>query len=439
MAFSLFALTLILSSAEPVAQPPPPRPSATSPAPETDLAAFGRLRAEGVAAYRAGDLEIASARLAEAERHLPNHPGVMRLRARIAAGRGDLPETLAQLDRYARAGLTLDIAAEPVLTATAETPGHADVLARLRANAAPVGADRLSVVATVPGAGLVESVVRDTARGRWLISRVAARDIQALDDDGRPAPFLSASPHVEGVLGLVFDAPAGLVWAATSPAPPATHGRETPGPAAILGIDARNGQARSVHPLPPSEKPRGLGDILRTRDGRLYFSDGLAGEVFHLDPTSGDLTVFIASGALASPQGLVETPDGRSLVIADYSSGLWLAPRSGEAPRQLAAPDTAVLIGIDGLITDGASLYALQNGVAPQRVLKLTPDANWSQIDRVEVLAANLPELDEPTTGTIVDGDLVFVARSQWSDFDSDGKLKTSVPAAAVVARLRLD
>ncbi|MGA0546672.1 hypothetical protein ACO2Q1_15475 [Brevundimonas sp. VNH65] len=439
MGFGHLALALVLSAAEPAPHSPPSRPVAAPAAPETDLAAFGRLRAEGVAAYRAGDLPTAAARLAEAERHLPNHPGVMRLRSRIAAARGDLPEALAQLDRYARAGLTLDVAAEPVLAAAADTPGHAEVLARLQANTAPVGADRLSVVAAVPGSGLVESLVRDTSRGRWLVSRVAGRDIQALDDTGRLTAFLTPSPAIEGVFGLALDASAALIWAATNPAPPAAHGRETPGPAAVLAIDARTGEVRSTVPLPPSERPRGVGDILRTRDGRLYVSDGLTGEVFDLDPTSGALGLFIAPGVLGSPQGLIETPDGRNLIIADYSSGLWLVPRSGEAPRRLVAPDTAVLIGIDGLITDGTAVYTLQNGVAPQRVLKLVLDETWTRIDRVEVLAANLPELDEPTTGVIFENDLVFVARSQWSDFESDGKLKTQEPAAALVARLRLN
>ena len=439
MGFGLLALALVLSAAETLPQSPPAPPVVASAATEADLAAFQRLRAEGVAAYRAGDLSTAAARLAEAERHLPNHPGVMRLRSRIAAAQGSLPEALAQLDRYARAGLTLDVAAEPVLAAAADTPGHAEVLARLQANAAAIGADRLSVVAAVPGSGLVESLVRDTTRDRWLLSRVAGRDMQALDDRGGLTTFLAASPAIEGVLGLTQDASAKLIWAATNPAPPAVHGRATPGPAAVLAIDARSGEVRSTLPLPPSEKPRGVGDILRTRDGRLYVSDGLTGEVFDLDPTSGTLKVFIAPGALGSPQGLVETPDGRSLIIADYSSGLWLAPRSGEAPRRLVAPDTAVLIGIDGLITDGTAIYALQNGVSPQRVLKLVLDETWSRIDRVEVLAANLTELDEPTTGVIFENDLVFVARSQWSEFESDGKLKTQEPAAALVARLRLN
>ncbi|MFC5373372.1 hypothetical protein ACFPIF_12440 [Brevundimonas faecalis] len=62
-----------------------------------------------------------------------------------------------------------------------------------------------------------------------------------------------------------------------------------------------------------------------------------------------------------------------------------------------------------------------------------------SRIDRVEVLAANLPQIDEPTTGVLHDGHLVFVARSQWSDFAADGGLRTAEPQPAIIARLRLD
>lgn len=438
MASALFALMLAGFSVEPMQTTlPPVPPEATTR--ETDTAAFRRLRAEGVAAYRTGDLKTAAARLAEADGHLPNHPGVMRLRARVAAADGDPIESLAQLDRYARAGLTLDVAAEPALTERPETPRQAAVLARLLENAAAVGADRLSVVATIPGGGLVESVVRDVSGERWLVSRVAGRDILAVSDDGRITDFLPASKGTEGVLGLALDVRAGLIWAATSPAPPAAHGRDETGPAAILAIDLDSGEVRSVHPLPPSGASRGIGDLVRTRDGLVYVSDGLTGEVFRLNPASGTPETFVASGVLASPQGLVESPDGQALIIADYSSGLWFVPRTGEPPHRMTTPDDAVLIGVDGLITDGAALYALQNGVTPQRILRLVPDADWRRIETVDVLAANLPELDEPTTGVILGRDLVFIARSQWSDFDSDGKLKTSEPAAAVVARLRLD
>jgi len=33
----------------------------------------------------------------------------------------------------------------------------------------------------------------------------------------------------------------------------------------------------------------------------------------------------------------------------------------------------------------------------------------------------------------------VFVSRSQWSDFDGEGALRTPTPEPALIARLRLD
>ena len=40
---------------------------------------------------------------------------------------------------------------------------------------------------------------------------------------------------------------------------------------------------------------------------------------------------------------------------------------------------------------------------------------------------------------TVHDGELVFVSRSQWSDFDREGALTTPEPAPALISRLRLD
>jgi len=61
-------------------------------------------------------------------------------------------------------------------------------------------------------------------------------------------------------------------------------------------------------------------------------------------------------------------------------------------------------------------------------VLKLTQDAGWTSILAVEVLAANLPMIDEPTTGLVRNRELVFVSRSQWSDFDGDGAQRRRSP-----------
>lgn len=411
-------------------------PATAQEAAESDVAAFQRLRAEGVAAANAGDLAAAEARLTEADARIPNHPGLMLMRARLAAAAGRPADALALAQRYADAGLSMNLGGDPSLADLQDQPGFAALEAAVEANRAPVGAGRLTPLAAVPGGGLVESVARDAPRRRWLAAMIRDRTAVALDDAGGVSPFLQPEAEIGGVLGLAMDAPAGVLWAATAPLPPAMHGRaaETPPPAsALLRIDAASGRVLARFPAPTG---RMLGDVTLAPDGTVYVAGG---DLFQLTPGGEALEIFLPAGAMRSPQGMAVAPDGGALIVADYSSGLWRVDRASGAAARLEAPADVSLIGIDGLVSDGRFLYALQNGTAPQRVLKLIPDAGWRRIAAVEVVAANLPEIDEPTTGLIHDGDLVFVSRSQWTDFDGEGAPRTASPEPALISRLRLD
>ena len=411
---------------------------------ESDVQAFRRLRAEAVAAAGADDLVTAASRLAEADALIPNHPGLMLMRARLAVGAGQPEAAMTQLNRYAGAGLVMDLAGDLALWALTGHPDLDALAAVIEANRAPVGADRLSELARVDGSVIVESLIRDETRGRWLVSQVRGRTIVALSDDGTVSDFLvpGAAPEIGGVLGMALDAEAGLLWAATSPLPPAVYGLGADAvlpPPELLKIDLSTGVVLARIAAPSGALERGLGDIVRASDGAIHVADSVTGELLVLRPGASRLEVLLPAGTLGSPQGMVVTPDGTGLIVADYSSGLWRVDRATGAATRLLQPAIDSLIGVDGLTTDGRFLYGFQNGVAPQRVLKLTPDAGWSSILAVEVLAANLPIIDEPTTGLVRNRELVFVSRSQWSDFGGDGAQTTAAPAPAIIARLPLD
>ena len=404
---------------------------------ETDVAAFQRLRAEGIAAANADDPQTAEQRLAEADARIPNHPGLMLMRARLAAAAGRPIEAMALVQRYAAAGLAINLDGDRALAGLRNQPEFAMLEAAVEANRTPVGAERLSPAATIPGANLVESIVRDEARGRWLVSQVRGRTVMALDDAGTLSPWLEIDSRIGGVLGLVMDARADVLWAVTAPAPPALRGLNQGAArpeAALLKIDAASGQVLARYRAPADNET--LGDVTMGPDGTVYVAGG---DLFLLRPAGEVLEVLTPAGLMRSPQGMAVTPDGAALIVADYSSGIWRVDRASGAAVRLDVPPNASLIGVDGLISDGRALYALQNGTTPQRVLRLTPDAVWSRIQTVEVMAANLPQIDEPTTGLVHDGELVFVSRSQWSDFDGEGALKSPEPAPALISRLRLD
>ena len=65
----------------------------------------------------------------------------------------------------------------------------------------------------------------------------------------------------------------------------------------------------------------------------------------------------------------------------------------------------------------------MQNGIKPNRVVRLTFANDWRAIEKLEVLEANNPVFDEPTLGVVVGNKFYFIANSQWAAIDEDGQL----------------
>lgn len=402
---------------------------------ESPAAEFRRLRSEGVAAANAGDMATAAAKLTQADALVPNHPGLTVLRARLEAARDRMPDAVALMDRYAGFGFTIDVTADETLQRISVEDGFASVLRQLTANASPVG--KLEIVGQIEGAYLAEAVAWDERRDRFLISGVHGRTILAVKREKSLSRYLAASPDIDSVMGLAADAPRGVLWASVSARPqasgmPADH----KGAGGLLKIDLASGRVLARYDAPRAED-RAMGDLTLAADGTVFVSDSMTGEIWRLRPGAASLDRVLAGGVLPSPQSMVATGDGR-LIVADYTSGLQVVDLASGAVSALPVPANASLIGTDGLIRDGDDLIAFQNGANPQRIVRLTLDAAMTRVEGWSVLAANLPNLEEPTSGVVVGDDLVFVARSQWTDFAEDGSLKRNPPGPAVIARLKL-
>jgi len=89
-------------------------------------------------------------------------------------------------------------------------------------------------------------------------------------------------------------------------------------------------------------------------------------------------------------------------------------------------PGGGSALGIDGLVADEDTLFAVQNGIVPPRVIRieLARDAAGAPVAvrAVREVDRNLELADEPTL--LVrhgDGGLVYVANSQWEKYGEDG------------------
>jgi hypothetical protein len=123
-----------------------------------------------------------------------------------------------------------------------------------------------------------------------------------------------------------------------------------------------------------------------------------------------------------SLQGVAPSPAGDVVFVADYSHGLLRVELgSGEVHRLADAPGSTSL-GIDGIALDRGAIIAVQNGVAPARIMRFVLGASGRDIVRAEILDRHSTVADEPTIGTIVGGDFVYVANSQWEKYDGTGK-----------------
>lgn len=279
---------------------------------------------------------------------------------------------------------------------------------------------------------LVESVAFD-ARGRLLVASIHRAGVFRLDQDGRLRRF-SPEGATQGVFGLAADPERGWLWAASSDSP---YDTAEGGGAALLKLDLRTG--RLLARYEPGDGAHAFGDLALGPDGSVYVSDGPARQVLRLPPVGGGLELVTEFPERGSPQGLAVWPEGGWLIVADYGTGLHRVVLATGERTPVAGPEGVELRGLDGLVLapDGR-LIAIQNGTRTPRVLALSLSPDWTAVTAAEVLAEG-GDLSEPTTGVIGGGGLVFVARSQWTDFGPDGQPRTPTPEPAVIARLPLE
>ncbi|MGZ3425679.1 MAG: SMP-30/gluconolactonase/LRE family protein [Polyangia bacterium] len=326
-------------------------------------------------------------------------------------------DTAATIDRLAALSSWLDLAREHDLDGVRADPAVAAALARLEAVRtrvvgkaevrAPRDADDL----------LVEGLAWDPASGDLFVSSVHRRRILRIGGDGQPRDFVPpGSGGLYGVLGMRVDPKRGLLWATSSALPEvAGLGTEERGHTTVHCFELKSGVVRAKLELYDPDHKHHFDDLVLDGDGRAFVSDGFGGAIYVIAP-DGTHAAWLPPGALASPQGLAWSADGRTLFAADYGRGLAAIDRDTRAVRWLRADD-AVLSGLDGLVLDprDGALIATQNGLAPPRVVRLRVEG-----DRVrsEILLMNAPKMSEPTLGAIIDDAFVFVGNAQWDSFD---------------------
>ncbi len=381
---------------------------------------------QATAAYEAGEMT----RFTELTRALveawPDHPRLIYNQACGHALQGHSDTALDLLDRLADMRVAFDIAEDKDLESLRELPRYSALVNRFAAiNEPTVSSEvvlRLEDPEFVP-----EDVAWDPVSGDLFLSSIRQRKIVRIDDQGHQSRFVGY-PEVPmlAALSMAVDSERRRLWLTTAGATSMIDYRaeEHEGASELLGFDIDGGRPLVRVSAPADGERHELNDLAIEADGSVLVGDAPVGAIYRLAPGADTFEVVVPPGTMFSPQGIVILPDSGQTLVADYSRGLCTVESDGTV-RLLKSPENAWLGGIDGLsVVNRRELMAVQNGITPNRVVRIRLAESVDRVAAVEVLDLAHPEFDQPTLGEVVGMDFLYVANSLWGAWDSEGQQK---------------
>ena len=225
-------------------------------------------------------------------------------------------------------------------------------------------------------------------------------------------------------MGMKVDAKRRLLWVCTAGhAQMSNYKPEDNGRSGVFKYDLRTGRLLKKYLLPEKQGGHWLGDLVLNSRGDVFTSDSISPAIYFIDHRNDELQPFLETSDFVNPQGLAFTPDEDHLFMADYSLGLFLIDLKSRHYEKVGPPPHTTLLGIDGLYADGKNLIGVQNGINPNRVVRLELADNFRSVKRLDVLEVNHPLFNEPTLGVLVKKQFYVIANSQWAMIDDKGQL----------------
>lgn len=388
------------------------------------------LSRDAEAAYRRKDYATALTAASAALQLRPDSPRILHRLATLSALTRDPSAALGYLNRLAALGVSLPLERDPDLAALQGTPPFLRLLQQFAANRAPQG--EAEVWVELPGrTGIIEGIAFRPRTGDFFFADVHHRGIWRRDRTGGIFRFSAEDDELLGIFGLAIDEARNTLWAAMS-AVPEMEGftAELAGAAGLAEFDLATSELRRVIPALRDGRDHGFGDLLVTPDGTVYVTDSKAPVIWKLTPGGEELEKLAESPLFISLQGIVLWQ--HEVIVADYSNGLLAVDPATGAVRSFAPPPGVTLLGIDGLVAIPDGIVAIQNGVEPQRVVRIAFTPGADAIASFTVLASALPHLTDLGLVTLVEDRPTVVANSGWEDFDA----RRTGPAAARTVRL---
>lgn len=294
-------------------------------------------------------------------------------------------------------------------------------------------------IAVLDDVQMPEALAYDTETGRYFLGTVRKGEIQVSDEDGEFSVFADREQIDElmAVLDLEVDADRRHLWVASSAVPQWERYRESDrGRTVLLKLDLDTAELLGTYRLIPDRRPHAFGSLAISEDGTVYAADTVTPGIYRLRPDDQHPELFFTHQNFSSMRGITLSDDDSKLYLADYEIGIFIVDTSDPKKAwKLFTPENLNEGGIDGLYYWQGHLVAIQNGISPDRVLRMKLGDDGLGVVETAPLVAALPSFDTPTFGVIVDDELVFLSGSHWRYIDSRGRRTgATLPDIALLA-----
>jgi len=287
-----------------------------------------------------------------------------------------------------------------------------------------------------------EAIAWDESRQSFLVATVTSGSIYAVKENGETSELLKADVEngLWAVFGLLVDQQRNRLWV-TSAATRAFSGFEPAdkGRSALFEFNLESLELIRRYPVPVDGRSHVLGSMVINAEGDIFIADRTLPVVYGKAADEQKLKGLFATRDMISMRGVAIQPDGGLLYVADREMGIMVIDLKGQRAGKVTLPDTLNIGGIDGLYQWDNHLIIIQNGIKPQRVMRLELDPSGTKVINVRPLAVAQPEFDFPSFGTLRGKDLFYFANSQASSDGGPARpvtvLRTSVDSNADLAQ----
>jgi sugar lactone lactonase YvrE len=384
--------------------------------------ALAALRKEAHAKREAGDHGGYLRDALKVRTLLNNYPSSILSVARAYMEAGDSEKALDALTEFADLGQMDDgmiDGSNKTFAALTGSPRYKTILDKFAQNKTAVSTAKIAFNLSDPGL-VAEDIDYDAASKTFLITSVLEKKIIRVSEAGAATDFAS-SPSGWPMLAIKIDGAHNSVWATEVALDGFTAAPKTDwGKSAILSFDLQSGKL-----LRRAEGPAGaaLADMVLDAKGDPLISDGEKGGVYRM--RDGNLRLVNGTDFI-SPQTPAILPDGKHAFVPDYLRGIGILDLETGGVRWLTQEGSqrTALNGIDGLYFDRGSLFVVQNGTSPERVIRLKTDESLTRAVSTEIVERATPTLGDPTHGVFVGDDFYYIANSGWSELDDHGDMK---------------